>query len=96
VCVSINIDINSNIDLHFANTNTGSTPDNATNSRIRHSKSRNWQWQGARCEKVVSVSASSNEKINSEVTIPPPGGDPRSYHTTNYISPHVALLKPAS
>lgn len=96
MCVSIIIYILTITELHFANTSTGSTPDNATDSRIRHSKSPNWQWQDARCRKVVSVSASSNMWIKSEVAIPLPGGDPKSYHTTNYISPHVALLKPAT
>lgn len=44
VHIPINMYINSNIDLHFANTIPGSMPDNATDSRIRHSKSPNWQW----------------------------------------------------
>lgn len=42
VHVAINMHIKSNIDLHFANTSSGSTPGNATDSRIRHSKSPNW------------------------------------------------------
>lgn len=41
--VPINIYIKSNTDLHLANTSSGSTPVNATDSRIRHSKSPNWQ-----------------------------------------------------
>lgn len=95
VCIYHYIYILTITELHFAKTSTGSTRDNATDSRIRHSKSPNWQWQDARCRKVVSVSASSNMWIKSEVAIPLPGGDPKSYPTTNYISPHVALPKPA-
>lgn len=55
----LSIYINSNIDLHFANTTSGSTPDDATDSGIRCSKSPNWQWQEASYRKVVSVSPSS-------------------------------------